>query len=378
MNKSIVYLSILFCFQLSISQESEIQTIKPKSNIANLNEPYLKYHDNGKLKISGQKSKGVRIGDWKDYYDNAQVCAIYSYTEGKRDIPQKRFYKNGNIKYVIKGSKDKSYKTEYYETGELFVERQIKTGNYKEYLKDGTLKVNCNYTNYNLTGLWVGFSNTGQKEWEVNYLDGYLSGAFKQFYISGKIKAEGKYHENKKQGKEKHFTEEGKLDWEGFFDKGIPVSKWKKYNKEEKVVAFNKFKGGVLIKNSKTFTGKEASVPEGIIFTRPIYPGCKEALGPLGKKKCMNSKIKEFVVHFFNKDIATQIPNLSGVQKIKLDFKINKKGKVVNIRVRAPHKALIEEVKKIASYIPPMTPATKRGKKVIVPYYLPIKFVVKK
>jgi len=377
MRKHFIYLSLLFCFQLLISQESEIEPIQPKSNISNLSEPYVEYYDNGKPKVSGQKREGVKIGEWKDYFDNGNVSKLYSYTEGKMDVPKKYFFKSGSLKYEITGNKDSVFKTEYHETGEIYSERQVENGNYKEYYKNGKLRVNTTYVNSDLSGLWIGFSETGEKEWEVNYLGGYLNGTYKQFYKNGKIKVEGKYFENEKQGKEKHFSIDGKLDWEGFFDKGIPYKKWKKYNEEGKVIANNKFKEGVLIKHKDNFKGEETSVPNGLIEVPPVYPGCEKALGTLGIKKCMNRNMKLFIGKKFNTDIALQIPNLSGIVKISIFFKIDKTGEVKDIKIRSPHELLEEEARRIISSLPKMISGTIRGEKVTVPYYVPLKFAVK-
>jgi protein TonB len=57
-------------------------------------------------------------------------------------------------------------------------------------------------------------------------------------------------------------------------------------------------------------------------------------------------------------------------------FKIDKKGEIVDIRARAPHKRLEKEAIRVVSILPKMKPGRQRGKAVGVKYSLPIVFNV--
>ncbi len=116
-----------------------------------------------------------------------------------------------------------------------------------------------------------------------------------------------------------------------------------------------------------------ADVPFAVIENVPIYPGCENESGNEAKKKCMSSKISEFINKKFNSDLASDL-GLEGRQRIAVQFKIDKNGKVVDVRARAPHPRLEKEAVDVVQSLPNMTPGKQRGKPVGVLYSLPIVF----
>lgn len=116
-----------------------------------------------------------------------------------------------------------------------------------------------------------------------------------------------------------------------------------------------------------------ADVPFAVIENVPIYPGCEKESGNDAKKKCMSSKISEFINKKFNSDLASDL-GLEGRQRIAVQFKIDKNGKVVDVRARAPHPRLEKEAVEVVQSLPNMTPGKQRGKPVGVLYSLPIVF----
>lgn len=116
-----------------------------------------------------------------------------------------------------------------------------------------------------------------------------------------------------------------------------------------------------------------ADVPFAVIENVPIYPGCEKESGNEAKKKCMSSKISEFINKKFNSDLASDL-GLEGRQRIAVQFKIDKNGKVVDVRARAPHPRLEKEAVDVVQSLPNMTPGKQRGKPVGVLYSLPIVF----
>lgn len=62
---------------------------------------------------------------------------------------------------------------------------------------------------------------------------------------------------------------------------------------------------------------------------------------------------------------------------IRVVFKINKKGEIVDVRARASHPALQNEAIRVVSLIPKFdAPGMQNGKPVVVPYSLPNLFQV--
>ena len=83
----------------------------------------------------------------------------------------------------------------------------------------------------------------------------------------------------------------------------------------------------------------------------------------------------EFVQLKFNTELANDL-GLEGRQRISVQFKIDKNGKVANVRARAPHPRLEQEAIRVIQSLPKMIPGKQRGKPVGVLYSLPILFKV--
>ena len=107
----------------------------------------------------------------------------------------------------------------------------------------------------------------------------------------------------------------------------------------------------------------------------PIFKGC-EGLSKEENKKCFTKKISKFIISRFNIDLAQDLGLESGKHKIFTQFVINKEGDITDVKIRAPHKRLEKEVKRIVDKIPQFVPGMQRKKPVKVRYTLPISFNV--
>lgn len=120
---------------------------------------------------------------------------------------------------------------------------------------------------------------------------------------------------------------------------------------------------------------EDIEVPFAVIENVPVFPGCENEKGNNAKKQCMSDKIADFVNKKFNTELAGDL-GLSGRQRINVMFKIDKNGDIIGVGARAPHPALEKEAARVINLLPKMKPGKQRGKSVIVPYSLPIIFVV--
>jgi antitoxin component YwqK of YwqJK toxin-antitoxin module len=357
--KNLIYFFVfLFCSQLGIAQK---------------NEPYQKNYDNGYVKISGQKQNGHKVGEWKEYFDNGQLAKVYSFTKGKRDNETKAYFKNGILKFETKRVDGVFISKGFYESGNLFFERILKNGYYKEFYEDGELKIQANYKGGELSGIWTSFFETGEKEWEVDYYNGYKKGLYKQYYKNGELKLEGIHSDYKKNGAEKRYTESGDLEWKGDYLKDVLHKKWKKIDKDGKVLQTLIYKNGVLTKSNNETRVIATKVPDGVIERVPVYPGC-DNMTNMASRKCMSDKITVFVNKNYQFRIQQDILTLKGIQRIKVIFKIDKTGDIIDVRARGPHPILEKEAIRVIKMLPKMLPGMQRGKAVIVPYSLPIAF----
>ena len=137
-------------------------------------------------------------------------------------------------------------------------------------------------------------------------------------------------------------------------------------NQEEKIVEVKEIKEEVVEEEI-------ADVPFAVIENVPVYPGCEGEKTNDAKKRCMSSKISEFINKKFDTNLASDL-GLEGRQRIAVQFKIDKSGRVVDVRARAPHPRLEKEAMDVVQSLPNMTPGKQRGKPVGVLYSLPIVF----
>ncbi|WP_142784960.1 energy transducer TonB [Changchengzhania lutea] len=120
---------------------------------------------------------------------------------------------------------------------------------------------------------------------------------------------------------------------------------------------------------------EEMNVPIAFIEHVPIYPGCENEKTNDNKRKCMSDKIGKLIQNKFDTDIGSDY-GLSGRQKIDVQFRIDKTGRVTDIKTRSPYPKLEEEAVRVISKIPTMTPGRQQNKNVGVIYALPIIFSI--
>ncbi|MDR6300174.1 energy transducer TonB [Mesonia maritima] len=118
-----------------------------------------------------------------------------------------------------------------------------------------------------------------------------------------------------------------------------------------------------------------ADVPFTAIEDVPIFPGCEKYKTNAERRKCMSEKVSDFVNNKFNTELGSEL-GLSGVNRVYVRFKIDSKGKIVDVQARAPHPRLQKEAERVVKMLPQMTPGKQRGQAVGVLYSLPIIFQV--
>lgn len=116
-------------------------------------------------------------------------------------------------------------------------------------------------------------------------------------------------------------------------------------------------------------------VPFAVIEDVPIFPGCEGKRNNDERKACMSEKITEFVNRRFNTELGSEL-GLSGINRIYVQFRIEKNGNITVLGARAPHPRLQQEAERVVNQLPKMQPGKQRGQAVGVLYSLPITFRV--
>ena len=130
-------------------------------------------------------------------------------------------------------------------------------------------------------------------------------------------------------------------------------------------------KDDVVIKDIE----ESIEVPFAVIENVPIPKSCESLTSKDERKTCMINFVTTHVNTNFNTNIAKE-NGLTGQMRINVIFKIDKEGNVVEVKSRAPHPALETEAKRVINSLPKFIPGTQKGKPVVVPYSLPILFMV--
>ena len=107
----------------------------------------------------------------------------------------------------------------------------------------------------------------------------------------------------------------------------------------------------------------------------PIFPGCESARDNDERLACMSEKLAKHIQKKFNTDLASEL-GLHGLQRIHVQFKIDKKGQVTDIKTRSPYSQLEKEAERVVGKIPSMKPGMQKDTPVSVIYNLPIAFKV--
>ena len=108
----------------------------------------------------------------------------------------------------------------------------------------------------------------------------------------------------------------------------------------------------------------------------PVFPGC-ENLSVQLQKECLQKEIQIHIAKNINSTIPSKLGLKSEKTRIIVQFIIDKKGKIKEIKARGEHRKLEKEAIRVVKSMPNWIPGENQGRKVAVMYTLPIKFVLK-
>ena len=137
---------------------------------------------------------------------------------------------------------------------------------------------------------------------------------------------------------------------------------------------------GVIVDTNDIIEVEEAEevvedIPFILIENVPVFPGCKGNNKQL--KDCFTKNVTKHFGKNFDVNLANELGLHAGKKRMFVIFRIDKKGKVTDVRARGPHPRLEKEVVEIISSLPKMTPGKQRGIPVGVSYSIPVTFEVR-
>lgn len=267
-----------------VPESKEIKTLEIKYD----------YYDNGKIKVAGSyfkgipegirreydqqgkitksyffingivilegiiDEKGLKQGDFKEYYENGQLRAEGKYKDSKPVGTWKFFYPNGNLyqigEYDTKGRKTDKWLT-YYDNGQIqkeeYYEKNLQEGDYIEYDINGNIIVNGKFLDGEETGKWI--YKIGDIIEEKDYIEGKEHGKWKIFDKETKrLIYEGNYLDAYPNGKHVYYWPNGTIRIEGYYIMGLKEGEWNYYDENGQHIVSVIYKNGVEKKYNRT------------------------------------------------------------------------------------------------------------------------------
>ena len=110
-------------------------------------------------------------------------------------------------------------------------------------------------------------------------------------------------------------------------------------------------------------------IPFAQVENVPVFPGCEDASD---RRACFQEKIQRHISKNFRYPQEAQEKGIQG--RVAIMFLIDTNGNISSIAKRGPDKSLEDEAVRIISRLPQMKPGNHQGKKVNVPFSIPITF----
>lgn len=214
---------------------------------------FLEYNNDfliSRERINRVDSKGLKQGEWKEFYPNGSVKAEKNYKDDLLHGYYKEYdnrgllvltmlYDNGSIvKSKVEDEPDIEMENRYDQNNKLIYSgpfrNKIPVGIHRDYGTDGKV-INAHVYNDNGLLLSEGIVDEGGK----------FNGKWKDLYSNGTTQAEGQYSDNRRTGVWKFYNSEGKMEQTGSYNNGRPDGLWKWY-----------YENGTLLREEEYFQGQ--------------------------------------------------------------------------------------------------------------------------
>jgi hypothetical protein len=124
------------------------------------------------------------------------------------------------------------------------------------------------------------------------------------------------------------------------------------------------------VKELSKRTEKENKISGDVSFmtieTAPTFPGCDS-----GDKDCFSRMVQKHFARNFDADLTNSLGLSAGKKRVFIGFKVDVNGDIVDIKARAPHVKIKEEVIRVMSSLPNIIAGENKGEKVVVSYNIP-------
>lgn len=201
-------------------------------------------------KINRTDSKGLKQGNWIDFYPDGKKKAEKFYKDDllhgyykeydlKGNLVLTMLYDNGSIvKSKVEDEQDIEIRNKYSADNKIIYSgpyrNNVPVGVHREFDKDGKV---TNAFVYNDVGLLISEGIVDEA--------GNSNGKWKDYYPNGKPEAEGTYTDNRRTGLWKFYSISGKVEQTGSYNNGRPDGLWKWY-----------YDNGAILREEEYFQGQ--------------------------------------------------------------------------------------------------------------------------
>lgn len=235
---------------------------------------WVSYYKNGKVKTSGIQWKNNPVGQWTFFAEDGLIQKYYQYdstgllhgqiqrfdtigclqevihyNHGIKDGPYKSYHQNGNIKKVAfyKDGMLDGKAFEYSEKDQTLLTEEV----YRDGEKTVEAPFNRKTEDNKKTGVWRTYYDNGSVKTEANYKDGVLNGVYKEYKPNGELRLITKYVDGKE-------DEEAK--------KALNITYYRKYYDNGKIHMFGLLKDGKKNGIVREYD-REGNIINGYIYT---------------------------------------------------------------------------------------------------------------
>lgn len=234
--KVIIYLFIgVFTINIAISQTNN-QKKDSVINYLDINKKkqgkWVKPYDNGKTAYEAFFINDIPVGEYKRYYYNGKLKAKINYSKDNSGKGKAVLYWDNGVKmaegnYININVKDGIWKM-YGIDGALMVKITYsngkKNGEEIKYFRNHNPSEIITWKNDVKNGVWRQFYEDGKTRLETLYKNGYREGVFQMFYETGRYYVKGNYHLDLRDGKWDYYDKSGKV-WKTIeYDFGKPLN----------------------------------------------------------------------------------------------------------------------------------------------------------
>ncbi|KGL64145.1 hypothetical protein [Polaribacter sp. Hel1_85] len=149
-----------------------------------------------------------------------------------------------------------------------------------------------------------------------------------------------------------------------------PIEKLNFFNRKK----FNRYNLQILsFKDNQSVINTSTKVS---YIRAPIFPGCENSSSIKDLKKCFSLGVQKHFMQKFDADLPKKLGLSKGRKRVFIGFKIDKSGEIVDIKVKAPHIVIKNEVIKVMEQLPKVIAGVQIGKNVNIKYSIPFTLII--